>query len=72
MYASAIRLRLECLDAAVVIGHVRGGASVDRIAFGPAINQGRQDIELALVSQALLQPRFITGGWRPKSASRPS
>jgi hypothetical protein len=42
----------------------------DRIAFGPPINQGRQDIELALVSQAVLQPRFITGGWRPKSASR--
>jgi hypothetical protein len=26
MYASAIRLRLECLDAAVVIGHVRAAA----------------------------------------------
>ena len=50
----------------------RGGVSVDRIAFGPPINQGQQDIELTLVSQAVLQPRFITGGWRPKSASRPS
>jgi hypothetical protein len=34
MYASAIRLRLECLDAAVVIGHVR---AVHRAKIAAAI-----------------------------------
>jgi hypothetical protein len=66
MYASAIRLRLECLDAAVVIGHVRAVAfQLIELHSAPLSTRGRQDIEIGVsqsggVAAALHNRRLAT------------
>ena len=66
MYASAIRLRLECLDAAVVIGDVRAVAfQLIELHSAPLSTRGRQDIEIGVsqsggVAAALHNRRLAT------------